>query len=95
MGFSCWISLKRDLTPPRFEGPVGLKPMAKSQATLELLRQYKGGPQSSLLREDFGGSTSRMFMELARVIQSANCWRLPVGPLADMAEAVDSLFAQD
>lgn len=76
---------------PRFDLPVRLEPITPHQATLELVRRFQGGHQSALLQNEFGGSATRLFLELADLISGAQCHQLFVGPLAQMADAVCAL----
>jgi hypothetical protein len=82
---------KRAETQPVFDSPARLEAIPKSQAVLELLRRFQGGHQSALLQDEFGGSSARLFMELATVIGQAKCYQLFVGPLREMADLVGSL----
>jgi hypothetical protein len=76
---------------PSFKGVPRIKAIPKSQAVIELLRRFQGGHQSALLCEDLGGSSMRLFMELADIIKSANCHQLYVGSLNEMADLVCNL----
>jgi hypothetical protein len=78
---------------PSFKGVPRIEAISRSQAVMELLRRFQGGHQSALLREDLGGSSTRLFMELADTIESANCHQLFVGSLNEMADLVCDLVA--
>lgn len=82
---------KRTETHPTFETPARLETIPGSQAVIELLRRFQGGHRSALLQEEFGGSATQLFLELAETIGEANCLQLFVGPLDDMANLVCSL----
>jgi len=82
---------KRAQSHPTFETPARLEAIPKSQAVLELLRRFQGGHKSALLQDEFGGSSTRLFMELAALISQADCHQLFVGPLYEMADLVCGL----
>jgi hypothetical protein len=86
---------KRAETQPTFETPARLEAIPKSQTVMELLRRFQGGHKSALLNDEFGGSSSRLFMELAALIGQANCYQLFVGPLSEMADLVCGLVDSD
>jgi len=83
--------IKRAETQPTFTTPARLEAIPKSKAAMELLRRFQGGHKSALLQEEFGGSSARLFMELADLIGQANCYQLSVGPLSEMADLVCGL----
>jgi hypothetical protein len=85
--------LKR--TPPRpgFEAPARLEPLAGGDAILELLRHFRAGHGSALLQEEFGGSATRFYWELAALLKDTSFHRLTVGPLDQMAGLVEGLLA--
>ena len=82
---------KRTESQPTFEAPARIEAIPKSKAVIELLRRFQGGHKSALLQEEFGGSSTRLFMELADVIGQAKCCQLFVGPLDEMADLVCDL----
>ena len=82
---------KRVETQPTFEAPARLEAIPRSQAVMELLRRFQGGHKSALLQEEFGGSSTRLFLELAALVGQAGCHQLFVGPLDEMAELVGGL----
>jgi len=86
---------KRAETHPTFETPARLKAMSTSQAAVELLRRFQGGHKSALLQEEFGGSSTRLFLELATLVSRAQCYRLSVGPLNEMADLICDLYAKE
>jgi len=76
---------------PTFRASPYLETVSNSQATLELLRRFQGGHRSALLCEEFGGSSTQLYIELATLISNANCYRLFVGHLTEMADLVCDL----
>jgi hypothetical protein len=83
---------KRLETRPAFDTPARLLPLTKSQTVVELLRQFQGGHKSALLQEEFGGSSPRLFLELAGLIGQAQCHKLCVGSLHQAADLICSLI---
>ncbi len=83
--------IKRHEEHPSFESPVRLEKITQSQGAMELVRRFQGGHKSALLREEFNGSSTRLFVELATIIDRANCYQLFVGNLTDMADQVCKL----
>lgn len=73
---------------PTFESPAVLAPISATEAVIELLKRFQGGYKSALLQGEFGGSPSRLFMELSTIIGQAQCYQLSVGPLKQMASLV-------
>jgi hypothetical protein len=84
---------KRAESQPTFEVPARLEAIPNSQAVLELLRRFQGGHKSALLQDEFGGSSTRLFMELAALVSQTNCHQLFVGPLHEMADLVCRLVS--
>jgi hypothetical protein len=82
---------KRPETQPAFDRPARLEAIPNSQAVMELLRRFQGGHKSALLQEEFGGSSARLFLELATLVRQANCYQLFVGPLSEVADLVCGL----
>jgi hypothetical protein len=82
---------KRAETQPTFDRPARLAAIPSSHAVMELLRRFQGGHKSALLQEEFGGSSARLFLELADLVRQANCYQLFVGPLSEMADLVCGL----
>ncbi|MEE8390531.1 MAG: hypothetical protein V3S14_07000 [Anaerolineae bacterium] len=83
--------IKRIEGHPAFKAPARLETIPRSQAVIELLRRFQGGHKSVLLQNEFGGSSTRLFIELAAIIDQANCYQLFVGPLNEMADLVCGL----
>lgn len=87
--------IKRAEPQPSFDGPARLRPIATSAAVMELLKQFKGGHQSRLLQDEFDGSATRLYVELARLLGDADCYVLEVGPLPQMVRLVrDAVSSQ-
>jgi hypothetical protein len=84
---------KRAERQPTFEVPARLEAIPNSQAVMELLRRFQGGHKSALLQDEFGGSSTRLFVELAALVSQANCHQLFVGPLHEMADLVCRLVS--
>ncbi|TEU18839.1 MAG: hypothetical protein E3J21_05105 [Anaerolineales bacterium] len=82
---------KRTERQPTFEATARLETVPNSQAVMELLRRFQGGHKSALLQDEFGGSSTRLFMELAALVGQANCHQLFVGPLHEMADLMCGL----
>jgi hypothetical protein len=80
---------RRPLARPSFAGPARLQAIPKTQAVMDLLRQFQAGHESVLLREEFGGSPRRLFLELVNLIENASCFCLTPGSLAQMADLVE------
>lgn len=80
--------LKRPVNRPDFTTPAHLEPLAHSQAVMELVQRFLGGHRSALLQDEFRGSSTRLFLELAAIVDPARCHTLSVGPLAQMADLV-------
>lgn len=82
---------KRAETQPSFEPSARLEPISRSQAVMELLRRFQGGHKSALLQEEYGGDSTRLFVELAAFTGQASCYQLSVGPLDQMAGLICDL----
>jgi hypothetical protein len=61
------------------------------QGVLELVRRFQGGYRSALLQNEFAGSPTRLFMELADLVSQAQCHQLYVGSLTEMADLTSAL----
>lgn len=82
---------KRLPSRPTFNAPVRLEAISPRQGVLELVRRFQGGHRSALLHDEFGGSSTRLFMELADLVSPAQCYQLDVGALPEMADALSAL----
>ena len=78
-------------TQPDFGRKPTLTPIAKSDAIRHLLKQFKGSHQSRLLTEAYGGKSTRLYLELAGMVKHAQCYRLTVGRLDQMADLITDL----
>ena len=76
---------------PNFDSPVELTPIAKSEAVAALLERFQGGYKSVILQDEYGGNTMRLFIELARLLGDADCYRLSVGDLNEMCDSICAL----
>lgn len=85
--------IKRKESMPSFEKPARLETIPNSQAVMELLRRFQGGHKSALLKEVYGGSTTRMFLELATIVDQADCYQLFVGSFHEMADQICELVS--
>ena len=83
--------IRKKETRPKFDAAPILEPISTSRAALILLRRFLGGNQSSMLTEAFDNDSLQLFMALADLISHADCHRLFVGPLQDMADTISML----
>ncbi|HXJ81001.1 MAG TPA: hypothetical protein VMS64_20275, partial [Candidatus Methylomirabilis sp.] len=77
---------------PAFGARACLVPVKASDTALNLVRLFRGGHRSQLLKEDLGGSSRRLFLELAAVAARAQCHDLFLGPLEEMADLLWALI---
>jgi hypothetical protein len=75
-------------TAPDFRATPELLPLSPTEAARELLGHLKGGPRSALLREAFDGSAARLYLALSDLAAGMACYRLRVGRLPEMVEAI-------
>lgn len=78
---------------PTFELAARLESIPTIEAVFELLKRFQGGYKSSIIQGEFGGSSTRLFMEMSTIINQAKCYRLSVGPLKQMADLVCDCIA--
>lgn len=83
--------IRRRYDRPTFVGPAKLEKIPTSKAALELLKQFKPGHHSALLKDEFHGRSKLLFIELMSLLGQATCYRLSVGPLNQMADLVGQL----
>jgi hypothetical protein len=83
--------VKRAEGRPEFTASAQLESISNSQAVMELLRRFQGGHKSALLQEECGGDSTRLFLELAGLIDQVDCHQLTVGPLNEMVDLVCEL----
>ena len=74
--------------PPDFGAPPRLEPLPKAEAVLELLRRLRGGARSAILKHEFQGRTTRLYLALGEVAAKMVCYRLFAGQLGEMADLV-------
>lgn len=84
--------IKRRSQRPAFADEARLEPVAPNQAVMELLRRFLGGHASALFQEELQGSSIRLFLELAAIVDSASFWRLRLGSLAANADRICELI---
>ena len=77
---------RRPAHAPDFDRAPQLTPLAPHEVTLALMRHLRGGPRSALI-EELGGP-ARAFLALAEVAAGMQGYRLQVGRLEEMMEAV-------
>lgn len=80
--------------PADFHGEPQLEPLLPSEAARELLAHLKGGRGSELLRQEFGGSAARLYVALASLLSRTDCFRLRVGRLESMVEAIQRVAGE-
>lgn len=73
---------------PAFKTEAAIHTIPTSQAIINLLGHYLGGYVSDVLHDEFRGSSSRLFVELAAIVGKARCHRISVGPLNEVADLV-------
>jgi hypothetical protein len=76
--------------PPDFYAEPRLVSLPVSEAARELVRHFKGGPRSALLQDAFGGSAPRLYLALADLAASMDCYQLDIGRLNSMVETIVS-----
>ncbi len=81
--------------PPGFDAQPHLESLPKAEAALELLRRLRGGARSALLRHEFQGSATRLYLALSEVVAKMACYRLFVGQLREMADLVYQVVEGD
>jgi len=86
---------KEGYCPPDFDASPHLESLPKAEATLELLRRLRGGSRSAILRHEFQGSTTRLYLALSEVVAKMACYRLFVGQLREMADLVYQVVKGD
>jgi hypothetical protein len=79
---------KRALRVPAFDQPAELTPISKSQAVMELIRQFQPGHRSTLLEQ---GSSTQVFVELVDMIDQADSFQLRAGPLEETVDLIGGL----
>jgi hypothetical protein len=82
-------TVKRAASPPAFDAPVVLERLGQAPALLHLLPHFLGSHRSPLIGSQV--DVAHFAMLLGRLIGSAACYRLTVGDLQDMVDAVAGL----
>jgi hypothetical protein len=82
---------KRPDRHPAFDASARMETIPLRQGVMELVRRFQGGCRSALLQNEFAGSSTRLFMELADLVSQAQCHQLYVGSLTEMADATSAL----
>ncbi|MCO5195386.1 MAG: hypothetical protein M9930_19180 [Anaerolineae bacterium] len=86
------IELATDLPEqPDFGREPRLETVSKSGTITHLLKQFKGSHQSKLFSDAYGGSSTRLYVDLAGMVKNAQCHRLRVGRLDDMVALIDAI----
>lgn len=76
---------KRDTQFPDFGASPRLEAISKTEAVMELIRRFRGGPRSAILRHEYQGNGLGMFVDLLDIVADMRCYRLTVGRLDEMA----------
>ncbi|MCK5237881.1 MAG: hypothetical protein KAR06_12965, partial [Deltaproteobacteria bacterium] len=79
---------------PDFDGMPELKVISKTIATRKLFKKLKGGYGYSTLRNKCNGSITKLFMELGKVIEGADCFLLTPGMLKERADLICELVSE-
>ncbi len=82
-----YLAKGRDVQPD-FGAAPALAPLSRSQAALELVRKFRAGPRSALIREVHKGDMASFFLELLQVAGRMRCYRLQVGRLEATADLI-------
>ncbi len=85
--------VKRAEQAADFSQPPLLTPLTPSEAAAGLLAHFQGGHHAALLQADFNGQATRLFLAVTRLVASAHCYRLRVGPLAATADLVEGVLS--
>ncbi len=88
------VDIYRPVTAsPTFDQPARLEAISKREAIMALLRQYQGTYQFSGSDDASNDNNiTHLFIELATLISQANCYKLSVGPLDQMADLICGLY---
>ena len=81
----------REVTHPEFKSPARLEKYPRSQATMDLVRNFHVGHTSAIFQSE-GSSSLQLFMELATFTADADCHRLHVGSVAQNADLICGLL---
>lgn len=83
--------MRKEATRPKFDASPWIETISQTETAREMLKRFLGGHKSALLQREFNGSSLRLFLELADIIQQASCHRLYVGSLSEMADLICGL----
>jgi hypothetical protein len=86
---------KEGTHPPDFDVSPHLESFPKAEAVLELLRRLRGGSRSAILKHEFQGSSTRLYLALSEVVAQMACYRLFVGRLKETADLVCQVAKED
>jgi hypothetical protein len=75
-------------TPPDYSCEPCLTSLPVTDAARDLLHHVKGGPRSAMIRHEFSGSATRLYMALVDLAAAMDCYRVNVGRLNDMVEII-------
>ncbi len=62
--------IRKEITRPEFDASPWMKQFLKTETAREMLKRFLGGHKSALLQNEFNGSSLRLFLELADIIQA-------------------------
>ncbi len=79
---------KREVITPLFDQPSHLEALPRSQAALELLHQFQPSYKSDLFQQVYAGSAALFYTEVVSLLERAECYRLTIGPLKEMADQI-------
>jgi hypothetical protein len=79
--------------PPDFTGRPELRPLPRRVAAEVLAREMLNRRRSGRLLARYGGSVTRLFLDLAGTLSQADCFSLRVGDCAGTADLVERLVA--
>jgi hypothetical protein len=76
---------------PDFSCSPVITKMPKSEAVFEILIQLLNRSHSGRLMKKFSGKTMPVLMEVGRLINNVDCYRMKPGTLDEMADIIDNL----
>jgi hypothetical protein len=77
---------------PHFDEPPSLEPMPPAEAAMTLFRDLRNGDPRGALAREYQGRLSLLFFDVARVVGSMRCYRMWVGRLDEMVEAIEEML---
>jgi hypothetical protein len=69
-----------------------LRPIARSSASLELLKNLRNRSSCSRLLDKFNHKTSRLLFTISDFLNGVECYEMTTGPLLRMADMLDELY---